>query len=92
VGVLDPRGGRLVLCGATTGADAKTNLRMLFFKNLSLLGSTMGSKAELLDVVEHVAAGRLKPVVHTVLPLARVADAHRMLADRSVFGKIVLTA
>jgi len=86
------RAGRLVLCGATTGADARTNLRMLFFKNLSLLGSTMGSQGELREIVEHVAAGRLKPVVHTVLPLSRVADAHRLLAERSVFGKIVLTA
>lgn len=85
------RGGRLVLCGATTGADAKTNLRMLFFKNLSLLGSTMGSQGELREIVDHVAAGRLKPVVHTVLPLSRVADAHRLLAERAVFGKIVLT-
>ena len=86
------RGGRLVLCGATTGADARTNLRLLFFKNLSLLGSTMGSQGELRDIVGHIEAGRLKPVVHTVLPLARVADAHRLLAGRSVFGKIVLTA
>jgi len=86
------RGGRLVLCGATTGADATTNLRMLFFKNLSLLGSTMGSQGELREIVEHVAAGRLEPVVHTVLPLSRVADAHRLLADRAVFGKVVLTA
>jgi NADPH:quinone reductase-like Zn-dependent oxidoreductase len=85
------RGGRLVLCGATTGADARTNLRLLFFKNLSLLGSTMGSQGELRDIVGHIEAGRLKPVVHTVLPLSRVADAHRLLAERAVFGKIVLT-
>jgi NADPH:quinone reductase-like Zn-dependent oxidoreductase len=64
------RGGRLVLCGATTGADARTNLRMLFFKNLSLLGSTMGSQGELREIVEHVAAGRLRPVVHSVSALS----------------------
>lgn len=85
------RGGRLVTCGATTGPDAKVNIRALFFKNLSLLGSTMGSKAELCDVMSHVAAGRLGPVVHTVLPLERVAEAHRLLAERQVFGKVVLT-
>lgn len=85
------RGGRLVTCGATTGAEAKINLRILFFKNISLLGSTMGSKAGLLDVFSHVAAGRLKAVVDSVLPFERVADAHRLLAERRVFGKIVLT-
>ncbi len=84
------RGGRLVTCGATTGADAKINLRVLFFKNISLLGSTMGGTYELVDVLSHVAAGRLRPVVHAVLPFDRVADAHRMLADRAVFGKLVL--
>ena len=50
----------------------------------------MGSKADLLAVLGHVAAGRLKPVVHAVLPLARAADAHRMLEDRAAFGKVVL--
>jgi NADPH:quinone reductase-like Zn-dependent oxidoreductase len=65
---------------------------MLFFKNLSLLGSTMGSQGELREIVEHVSAGRLKPVVHTILPLSRIADAHRLLSDRAVFGKIVLSA
>lgn len=85
------RGGRLVTCGATTGADARINLRVLFFKNISLLGSTMGSKSELFDIFAHVAAGRLVPVVHTVLPFEQVADAHRLLAERRVFGKIILT-
>lgn len=84
------RGGRLVTCGATSGWDARIDLRVLFFKNISLLGSTMGSKAELIEVLTHVSAGRLRPVVHTVLPFDRVAEAHRMLAERRVFGKVVL--
>src|SRR5207247_2599442 len=85
------RGGRLVTCGATSGSDVKLDLKVLFFKNLSLLGSTMGSKAELIEVFSHVAAGRLRPVVHAVLPLESVAQAHRLLAERRVFGKVVLT-
>lgn len=85
------RGGRLVTCGATSGFDVKIDLRVLFFKNIALLGSTMGSKAELIDALAQVAAGRLRPVVHRVLPLEDVALAHRMLAERRVIGKLVLS-
>ncbi len=82
--------GRLVTCGATTGAEVKLNLRHLFFKQQSLLGSTMGSLGEYLEVIEHAAAGRLRPVVDRVLPLAEAHQAHRLLEARQVFGKIVL--
>src|SRR5204863_3991994 len=79
------KGGRLVTCGATTGYEAKTDLRHLFFKGLSLLGSTMGSRAELLEVVELVAAGRVHPVVDRVLRFDQAAEAHRLIAGRAVF-------
>jgi NADPH:quinone reductase-like Zn-dependent oxidoreductase len=85
------RGGRLVTCGATTGHEAKTDLRHLFFKGLSLLGSTMGSRAELLQIADLVAARRLRPIVDRVLPFEQAAEAHRLIAARAVFGKIVLT-
>jgi NADPH:quinone reductase-like Zn-dependent oxidoreductase len=85
------RGGRLVTCGATTGYEAKTDLRHLFFKGLSLLGSTMGSRAELLQIADLVAAGRVHPVVDRVLRFDQAAEAHRLIAGRAVFGKIVLT-
>ncbi len=85
------RGGRLVTCGATTGYAAATDLRHVFFKSLSILGSTMGSRADLLRLARFVGEGRLKPVVDRVLPLEKVADGHRALAERSLFGKIVLT-
>ena len=85
------RGGRLVFCGATTGADVSLNLRQVFFKNLSILGSTMGSRARLFTIFQHVEAGRLFPVVDRVLPLDRISEAHRLLEERGVFGKIVLT-
>ena len=84
------RGGRLVTCGATAGAEVKLNLRLVFFKLLSILGSTMGSLSELHEIMRHVEAGRLRPVVDRVLPLAEVAEGHRVLEAREAFGKVVL--
>lgn len=84
------RGGRLVTCGATTGGDVTINLRLIFFKLLSILGSTMGSLAELHEIMKHVEAGRLRAVVDRVLPLQDVAEGHRVLEAREAFGKVVL--
>ena len=84
--------GRLVTCGATTGADVSLNLRQVFFKSLSILGSTMGSKGEMIEVLGHLGAGRLRPVLDRVLPMAEVAVAHTLLEGREVFGKVVLVA
>jgi NADPH:quinone reductase-like Zn-dependent oxidoreductase len=84
-------GGRVVTCGATAGFKPDLDLRHIFFRQVELLGSTMGRKADLLALLDHVAAGRLRPVVHAVLPLAAAADGHRLLEDRAVFGKVVLT-
>ncbi len=83
-------GGRLVTCGATTGYDAKVDLRFLFGRQLSLLGSYMGTKSELRTVMKLVAAGRLKPIVDRVFPLAEAAAAHAYLESSSQFGKVVL--
>ena len=85
------RGGRLVTCGATTGHDAGIDLRFLFSRQLSLLGSYMGRKGELLRAAEFLFTGELMPVVDCVYPLAEAADAHRRLEAREGFGKIVLT-
>ena len=84
-------GGRLVTCGATTGFDAKIDLRFLFTRQLSLLGSYMGAKSELQTVMKLVAAGKLKPVVDRIFPLAETAAAHAYLESSSQFGKVVLT-
>lgn len=83
-------GGRIVTCGATAGFHPNIDLRHIFFRQVEVLGSTMGSKADLLAVLSHVQAGRLHPVVHEILPLARAADAHRLLEERRAFGKVVL--
>ena len=83
-------GGRLVTCGATTGYDAKVDLRFLFSRQLSLLGSYMGTKSELQTVMKLVVAGKLKPIVDRVFPLAEAAAAHAYLESSSQFGKVVL--
>ena len=83
--------GRLVTCGATTGYDAKVDLRFLFSRQLSLLGSYMGTKSELRTVMKLVAEGRLKPIVDRVFPLAEAAAAHAYLESGAQFGKVVLT-
>ena len=82
--------GRLVTCGATTGFDAKIDLRFLYSRQLSLLGSYMGTKSDLHTVMKLVAAGRLKPIVDRVFPLAQAAAAHAYLESSSQFGKVVL--
>jgi NADPH:quinone reductase-like Zn-dependent oxidoreductase len=84
------RNGRLVTCGATTGPKLEADLRHLFFKNLSILGSTMGSRSELIHILDLVGRGLLKPVVDRVLPLEQIGAAHQALHDRKAFGKIIL--
>jgi NADPH:quinone reductase-like Zn-dependent oxidoreductase len=86
-----PYGGRLVTCGATSGHEAKLDLRVLFYKRLSLLGSTMGSKGDLFQILSLVDEGKLKPVMDRTLPLERAAEAHALLSERKAFGNIVLT-
>ena len=83
-------GGRIVTCGATSGFKPEIDLRHVFFRQIAVLGSTMGSKGALLEVLEHIAAGRLRPIVDRAMPLAQAAEAHRLLESRAVFGKIVL--
>jgi len=83
-------GGRLVTCGATTGYEGKIDIRYLFSRNLSILGTYMGSKAELFAVLELVGREKLKPVIDCVLPLERAAEAQERLENREQFGKIVL--
>ncbi len=84
------KAGRVVTCGATTGIDVKVNLRHVFFKSQSILGSTMGSKGEYHQLVALWAQGLFRPVIDRVLPLDRVREAHAALEAREVFGKVVL--
>ena len=84
-------GGRLVTSGATTGSHGVTEIRLVFWKQLSILGSTMGSPAEYRHVMRLVFGGKLKPVIHEVLPLAETRRAHEILESGQTFGKLVIT-
>jgi len=82
--------GRLVTCGATTGFDAKVDLRFLFSRQQSLLGSFMGTMGELHTVLPFIFRKQLRPVIDRVFPMSEVAAAHRLLEDKEQFGKVVL--
>src|SRR5580704_13726616 len=82
--------GTLVTCGATTGPSASFDLRFLYSRQLSLLGSYMGTVGELYDVLGHVFAGRLKPVVDRTFPLKDIRAAHEYMESSQMFGKVVL--
>lgn len=84
------KGGRLVTCGSTTGSEVAIDLRLVFFKSLSILGSTMGSRGSLIRILDLAGQGKLRPVVDRVLPMSEVREAHRLLEERAQFGKIVL--
>jgi NADPH:quinone reductase-like Zn-dependent oxidoreductase len=84
------KGGRIVTCGATSGPIAETDIRLVFWKQLSIIGSTMSNDAEFHTVMSQLFDGRLVPVVDTVMPLRDGVDAQRRLAEGRQFGKIVL--
>jgi len=84
------KNGRLVTCGATSGYDARTDLRQVFYRHLTILGSFMGSKAELLAAMKFVETGQIRAVVDRTLPLADARIAHELMEDRAQFGKLVL--
>ena len=84
------RGGRLVVCGATTGPMVDIDLRRLFWHQWTLMGSTLGSRREYREIVRLAGLGRLWPVVDRVVPLANAIEAIRRLADGEQFGKLVI--
>jgi NADPH:quinone reductase-like Zn-dependent oxidoreductase len=84
------KGGRLVTCGATTGPIGETDLRIVFWNQISIIGSTMGTRKDFNDVMGLLFAGRLSPLVDEVVPLADGAAAQQRLAEGKQFGKIVL--
>lgn len=83
-------GGRIVTCGSTSGGNVDLNLRALFFKRISLIGSTMGPKADQLTVWKLLCQRKLKPVVDRVFPVGEIAKAHEYVESRKAFGKVVL--
>ncbi|HEY1955821.1 MAG TPA: zinc-binding dehydrogenase [Polyangiaceae bacterium] len=83
-------GGRVVTCGATAGFRPEIDLRQIFFRQVQILGSTMGRKSDLLRVASFVEQKKLRPVVDRVMPLREARAAHEALERREAFGKIVL--
>ena len=83
------KGGRLVTCGATSGPSVPLDLRYVFSRQLTILGSMMGTRAEL-KAVTGLIGRRLKPIVDTVVPLREARAAQERLLNRDVFGKLVL--
>src|SRR5436190_13091640 len=84
------RGGRVLTCGATTGFAPQTDLRQIFFRQVQVIGSTMGSHRDFLDVMKCVFRKQLRPVIDRVLPLEEARKGHELIEARAVFGKIVL--
>ncbi len=85
------RGGRLVTCGATTGPDPEEDVARIFWNQLTVYGSTMGTHSEFAEMLRAVSAGRLRPVIDEVLPLREAREALRRLEEKEQFGKIVLS-
>ncbi|HET9848886.1 MAG TPA: zinc-binding dehydrogenase [Candidatus Dormibacteraeota bacterium] len=85
------RGGRLVTCGATSGPKPEEDLRRIFTKQITIYGSTMGTRHDWEEVTRLLAAGVLKPVIDTTFPLAEAAQAQQRLEQAEQFGKLVLT-
>jgi NADPH:quinone reductase-like Zn-dependent oxidoreductase len=83
-------GGIIVTCGATSGPEASFDIRVLFSRQASFLGSFMGNMGDLHEVLGHVFAKRLKAVVDRTFPLSDAAEAHRYLESSQMFGKVVL--
>ncbi len=85
------KAGRFVFCGATTGPEGKVNIAAVYWKSQSILGSTMGTREDLREVLDLMDRGYFRPAVDKVFPMDRIADAHRYLETASQAGKVVVT-
>ena len=83
--------GRITVCGATTGPNPKAALHRVWWKQLTILGSTMGTKEDFEGAFELVKSGKAKPVVDSVFPLSEARAAHERLETGEHFGKVVLS-
>jgi alcohol dehydrogenase len=85
------KGGRLVTCGATAGFDAATDIRYVWTRELHIMGSDGYTLEDIATSIALAAEGKLKPVLHQVLPVQQAAEGHRLIESRAIFGKVVLT-
>jgi NADPH:quinone reductase-like Zn-dependent oxidoreductase len=84
------RGGRIVIVGNTSGPQAEIDIRYIFGKQNRLIGSTMGTHQDFRDKLYLLRAGKIKPVIHRVMPLSEGCDAYKMMEAGEHFGKILL--
>ena len=82
--------GRLITCGSTSGPAVELDMRYIFSRQLRIIGSRMGSLAEMNEAWKLVESGKVRPVVDKIFPLAAAAAAHERLGSRGQFGKVVL--
>ncbi len=85
------RGGKILVCGATAGYDPKEDLRYIWSFELQVIGSNSYYDENLQALLGLIQEGRMKPVIDTVLPLEKAVDGLRLIEDREVFGKVVVT-
>jgi NADPH:quinone reductase-like Zn-dependent oxidoreductase len=85
------RGGRIVIVGNTSGPAAEIDIRYIFSKQIKIIGSTMGSHQDFHDLLDMLWSGKIKPVIHQVMPLSEGVEAYKMMEEGRHFGKIVLT-
>ena len=84
------RGGRIVIVGNTSGPQAEIDIRYIFGNQISIIGSTMGSHQDFHDLLKLLWSGKVKPVIHGVMPLSEGCEAYKMMEEGRHFGKIVL--
>jgi alcohol dehydrogenase len=84
------RGGRILTCGATTGYEAVTDLRYVWTKEINIMGSNAWERRDLEILIQMVQQGKLKPIIDRVMPLEEIREAHRIIEEREVFGKVVM--
>ena len=84
------RYGRLVTCGSTTGPKVSIDLRYIFFKQQSILGSTMGTLSALNGIINFIEHGKVVPVVDKIFSMRNIAEAHKYVENSNQFGKVVL--
>ena len=83
-------GGKIVTCGATTGPIINLDLRHLFIKHQQIIGSTMGNKKDLIEIIALINNNKIKPVVSKTFPFTKIKEAHKLLEDGKQLGKIVI--
>ena len=84
-------GGRILTCGATAGFEPPTDIRYIWRREMDILGSDGWRRQDLIDLLDKVQDGSIIPVIGAVLPLEETAEGHRLLEDREIFGKVIIT-